>query len=167
MCSGMIDPSEAALDLLPEDQRQARANMGYVRGTGDTPTPSVLHLNGVTSHLAVSQFLRLVFGEGLGGKEFLHYDRQKCQLVAASVPSNSNCPVCGRKGYLGAGDELPAVEPPDKESQGQSSLLLDGAVIEEPSKHGTELDSKEPRRSPERRHNSKHTQDRERADDRE
>jgi molybdopterin/thiamine biosynthesis adenylyltransferase len=166
MCSGMIDPSEAALDLLTEDQRQARANMGYVRGTGETPTPSVMHLNGVTSHLATSQFLRLVFGEEIGGKEFLHYDRQKCQLVAASVPSNSNCPVCGLKGYVGSGDELPGVEPPDKESQGQSSLLLDGVVIEEPSRHGTELDSKEPRRSPERRHNSKHTSDRERADDR-
>ena len=167
MCSGMIDLSEAALDLLTEDQRQARAAMGYVRGTGETPTPSVIHLNGVASNLGTSQFLRLVFGEGLGGREFLHYDRQKCQLVAASVPSNLDCPVCGLKGYVGCGDELPAVEPPEKESQGQSSLILDGVVIEEPSKHGGELDSKKPRRSPERRHNSKHTSDRERAADRE
>jgi len=105
MCSGIIDPSEAALDLLPEDVQKQRAQAGYVRGTGQTPAPSVLHLNGVTSHLAVSQFLRLVFGEGLGGREFVHYDRQGCQMLAASVPPDPDCPVCGAKGYLGAGDD--------------------------------------------------------------
>jgi hypothetical protein len=106
-CTGDIDPSEAALDLLSEEERRERAQRGYVRGTDLTPVPSVLHLNGVVSHLAVSQFLRLVFGESLEGKEFLHYDRQECSLLGVRVAPNPECPVCGNLGYLGAGDEVP------------------------------------------------------------
>ncbi len=107
ICSGMIDASEAALDLMPDDRQRQRARVGYVRGSDETPTASVSHLNGVTAHLAVSQFLRVVFGEGIDGKDFLHYDRQNCQLVAASCPPVPKCPVCGIKGYLSVGDEGP------------------------------------------------------------
>jgi hypothetical protein len=167
MCSGAVDPSEAALDLLSEDQRKARAQLGYVRGTDETPTPSVMHLNGAASNLAISQFLRLVFGEELGGKEFLHYDRQKCQLVPASVPPNLDCPACGLKGYVGAGDELPRVERPDKESLDKSSVFLDGEVAEGSAGHGAQPDSKKPRRSPESREDSKQTENCKQSDDRE
>jgi molybdopterin/thiamine biosynthesis adenylyltransferase len=104
-CLGMIDPTEAALDLLPEAARRQRAHAGYVRGSDETPTPSVSHLNGVTAHLAISQFLRVVFGEAVEGKEFLQYDRQNCEMIVASCPPTPGCPVCGTRGYLGAGDE--------------------------------------------------------------
>jgi molybdopterin/thiamine biosynthesis adenylyltransferase len=110
MCSGMIDPAEAALDLLPEEARRERVRVGYVRGSDETPTPSVSHLNGVTTHLAISQLLRVVFGEAVEGKEFLHYDRQNCEMLMASCPPSSDCPVCGARGYLGAGDEEPRRE---------------------------------------------------------
>ncbi len=134
MCSGVIDPSDAALDLLPEEIKKQHARAGYVRGTDQTPTPSVLHLNGVASNLAVSQFLRLVFGEGLIGKEFVHYDRQKCQIVTASVPPDPDCPVCGTKGYLGAGDEQPEFKIHDREKCIGRIELRDGKVIEKLSK---------------------------------
>ena len=104
-CAGLIDPSEAALDLLSEQQASERARVGYVRGTNETPTPSVLHLNGVTSYLAISQLLRLVFGEGAERSAFLNYDRQNCQLMPAEALTDPNCPVCGKDGYLGEGDE--------------------------------------------------------------
>jgi molybdopterin/thiamine biosynthesis adenylyltransferase len=131
MCSGMIDPSEAALDLLSEDTKKQRAKAGYVRGTDQTPTPSVLHLNGVASHLAVSQFLRLVFGEKLNGKEFMHYDRQSCNILVASVPPDPDCPVCGVKGYLAAGDDkYEYVASSDDSSIGKFELR-DGNVIEQ------------------------------------
>jgi len=142
MCSGVIDPSEAALDLVSEELKEQHARAGYVRGTDQTPTPSVLHLNGVASHLAVSQFLRLVFGEGLSGKEFVHYDRQNCQIVAASVPPDPDCPVCGTKGYLGAGDEQREFKLHDSEDRIGRVELRDGKVIEKPSKQPDDSDSK-------------------------
>lgn len=104
LCSGAIDPSTAALDLISEDDARTRALVGYVRGTSETPTPSVLHLNGVISNLAISQFLRIVFGENAVKSAYIHYDRQAHKLLSASVPSNADCPACGLKGYLGAGD---------------------------------------------------------------
>ena len=105
MCSGAIDPSDAALDTMSEEDRAQYQSVGYIRGTTETPTPSVLHLNGVVSHLAISQLLRLVFDEDFYGREYLHYDRQKCILLAASAVRDDNCPVCGKDGYLCAGDE--------------------------------------------------------------
>ncbi len=105
MCSGAIDPSEAALDSMSDEDKAQYESVGYVRGTAETPTPSVLHLNGVVSHLAISQLLRLVFDENFDGREYVHYDRQKCSLLAASAIRDDNCPVCGKDGYLGAGDE--------------------------------------------------------------
>ncbi|MHC4510587.1 MAG: HesA/MoeB/ThiF family protein [Planctomycetota bacterium] len=142
MCSGIIDPSEAALDLLPEEVQKQRARAGYVRGTGQTPTPSVLHLNGVTSHLAVSQFLRLVFGEGLSGKEFVHYDRQGCQMLAAFVPPDPDCPVCGSKGYLGAGDDECEFMTHGGDRPIERFELRDGKVIEKSGKQSDDPESR-------------------------
>ena len=105
MCSGALDPSEAALDRMSEEDNAQYENVGYVRGTDETPTPSVLHLNGVVSHLAISQLLRLVFNDGFKGKEFMHYNRQNASILTASVNRNDDCPVCGVHGYLGSGDE--------------------------------------------------------------
>ena len=105
ICSGAIDPATAAMDIMNEDGNAAYERAGYVRGTNETPTPSVLHLNGVVSHLAISQFLRLIFNDGFRGKEYLHYNRQTATMMSASVEQNNDCPACGLKGYLGAGDE--------------------------------------------------------------
>jgi molybdopterin/thiamine biosynthesis adenylyltransferase len=141
MCSGMIDPSEAVLDLLPEDIQNQRAKEGYVRGSDLTPTPSVLHLNAVTSHLAVSQFLRLIFGEALSGKEFMHYDRQGCTILTASVPPDPECPVCGTKGYLAAGDdEYELIVPDDDPSIGRFELR-DGKITEQSNKQTDGLEA--------------------------
>ena len=105
LCSGAIDPAEAALDTMDEETNAHYERAGYIRGTNETPTPSVLHLNGVVSHLAISQLLRLIFDDDFSGKEYLHYDRQATNMFTASVARNDNCPVCGIQGYCGAGDE--------------------------------------------------------------
>ena len=115
LCSGAIDPSAAALDMMSEEDNVRYENAGYVRGTSETPTPSVLHLNGVVSHLAVSQLLRLLFNENMENNEYLHYNRQSASMFTASVSRNDDCPACGINGYLGAGDEnqlqrLPALQ---------------------------------------------------------
>ena len=105
MCSGAIDPSQAAMDVISSETKADYAKAGYVRGTNETPTPSILHLNGVISHIAISQMLRMLFGENFEGKEYLHYDRQNVNLMTAAVFQDDHCPVCGQQGYVGNGDE--------------------------------------------------------------
>ncbi len=109
ICGGAIDASQAALGLMSEEERVEHARAGYVRGTTETPTPSVLSLNGATAYLATSQFLRIIFGESPEKSAFIHYDRQQNALVAASVNPNPDCPVCGEHGYVGSGDEVSAI----------------------------------------------------------
>lgn len=105
ICTGQLDLSEGSVEELSPEEQEARRRVGYVRGLEETPTPSVLHLNGVAALLAVSHIQRMAFGEDMEGKSFLHYDRQQCQLTAAALPQpNENCPVCGRYGELGLGD---------------------------------------------------------------
>ena len=104
VCSSMIDPSTAAMDLMSKEDNEQYAQAGYIRGTNETPTPSVLHLNGVTSHLGISQFLSLIFGN-LKGKEYLHYNNHELSMFTAKVAKDDECPVCGIQGCLGSGDE--------------------------------------------------------------
>jgi hypothetical protein len=90
---------------MSKEDNAEYARAGYVRGTAETPTPSVLHLNGVVSHLAISQFLKMIFVDSFEGKEYVHYNRQKSTLLAASSVRDDQCPVCGQYGYIGDGDE--------------------------------------------------------------
>jgi len=132
MCSGSVDPTDAAVGLLSEAQSKERERFGYVRGTKETPTASVLHLNGVTGYLGVSQSVRLVLGENLERSEFLHYERQGCQLLAATVRPNPDCPVCGKWGYLGAGDETVAPPSTTPTAEGKLIRLSKGCRAEDP-----------------------------------
>jgi uncharacterized membrane protein len=49
--------------------------------------------------------LKLIFDDGFKNTEYLHYNRQKPNLISASVMQDDECPVCGVQGYFGAGDE--------------------------------------------------------------
>lgn len=109
MCSESIDTSEASLDMMSEEENEEYEKVGYVRGTNESPTPSILHLNGIISHLAISQMLKLIFNDDFKNTEYLHYNRQKPNLISASVMQDDECPVCGAQGYLGAGDENESV----------------------------------------------------------
>ncbi|AQQ71396.1 Molybdopterin-synthase adenylyltransferase [Limihaloglobus sulfuriphilus] len=143
MCSGSIDPSSAALDKMDDEAKAQYAQAGYVRGTNSTPTPSVLHLNGVTCHLAISQLVRMLFADGINGKEYLHYNAREASMFTASVDRNDNCPVCGRRGYLGCGDvreiSLKSIIPPrpcvsrgiDSPKVGKAVELADNAENED------------------------------------
>ncbi len=106
VCSGTLDLSEGNPEALSPQERLLSRRAGYIRGLDDTPTPSVLDLNGVISYLALSHLRRMVFGEPLENMDYVLYDRQACRLLAAAMPKpDSNCPVCGSLGELGAGDD--------------------------------------------------------------
>lgn len=105
LCAGNIDPSNVSLDAMSEEDKAQYEQAGYVRGTNETPTPSVLHLNGIVSHFSVSQFIKMLFDDGIKGKECLLYNSKDQKVIPASVEQKENCPACGVHGYLGSGDE--------------------------------------------------------------
>ena len=105
VCSGTIDPSSAALDIMSEEENAQYEQVGYVRGSNETPTPSILHLNGVISHLSISQLIKMIFDDGIKGKEYLHYNAKDAMMFSASVEQNKDCPVCGIYGCLGSADQ--------------------------------------------------------------
>ena len=87
----------------------------------------------------------MVFGEAMEGKEFLHYDRQNCKLIVASCPANPDCPVCGTRGYLGAGDEDPQPMLTNDDGRIRRIKFLDGKVIEEQTGKDIVSQENEPR----------------------
>jgi len=131
LCSGTLDSSESDPSALTPEEREARRRTGYIRGLEETPTPSVLDLNGVASHLALSHLRRMVFGEPLDHLEYVYYDRQACRLTTAAMPSpQPNCPVCGRLGEWGVGDALPPVEIGSRATPATMIHLENGQAVE-------------------------------------
>ena len=103
-CCGGIDTNEAALDLMARKHRRRRERRGYVRGTAETPTASVIYLNGILSHLALSHIAKLVQGGNAVEHAHVYYNGNSDSLLAAACRPNPECPVCGPGGVLGAGD---------------------------------------------------------------
>ncbi len=95
ICYGGIDLSEAAQEETTEEIAEDYKKAGYIRGTNETPTPSVIHLNSTISSIAISQFIKLVFGENLKGQKAIFYDQQKMSLMTADFEKSENCPLCG------------------------------------------------------------------------
>ena len=94
-CIDGIDSSRAARDLTPKEILQEQERAGYVHGTSKSPAPSVIHLNGVIANLAISQFIKLIFGENLESQKMIIYNQQKMSLLSASFKRDDNCPLCG------------------------------------------------------------------------
>lgn len=60
-CRGHIDLKVAAAELLPEEDRRARAEEGYVPGLGE-PDPSVIAYTTLAASVAVSEMISRLFG---------------------------------------------------------------------------------------------------------
>ena len=66
--------------------------------------PSVANLNGLTAQFAMAQFQALTNGEQFGSWDYLHFDQFTGRTIPAKSTRHKQCPVCGREGFLGAGD---------------------------------------------------------------
>lgn len=103
VCYGQLDLAQAALDLLPSSEKQARRAMGYF-DQGDAPTPSVVHLNMAVAALAVNLFTKLVSGEDVRATAFTHYDARTVKAFGARMAPTDGCLLCGPDGPFGRGD---------------------------------------------------------------
>ena len=110
VCCGGYDPSQAAIDLLDDDEVEQRAQHGYVRG-GELgqhiATPSVACLNATIAQLAAHALLGLVHGEPFGTWDFAHFDMATMTCVSAKSTRLSDCPLCGVDGQ--ANSDVPPV----------------------------------------------------------
>jgi molybdopterin/thiamine biosynthesis adenylyltransferase len=123
VCCRGFNPSQAALDQLDPAERALRAARGYVRNSTALATPSVANLNGLTAQFAMAQFQALMNGEQFGAWDYLHFDQFTGRTIPAKSTKHEQCPVCGREGFLGAGDPtMPVV--PVEQGKGWKMLRL-------------------------------------------
>jgi len=94
ICINGIDLAEASMEMLSEKTAQDYEKAGYIRGTNITPTPAVIHLNGVISYLAISMLIKIIFGENIKGQRAIFYDQNKMSLVCADFEKNPKCVIC-------------------------------------------------------------------------
>jgi molybdopterin/thiamine biosynthesis adenylyltransferase len=99
-CNGLIDPTELAIDMHPDQERRA------ARYVDEAPAPSVIALNNLAAGEAVDHFMLAATG--------LHHDdnnlawiiyrprtRERDFLIPRQDP---NCPWCTGNGALGQGE---------------------------------------------------------------
>lgn len=102
-----IDPFEAALDLIPQNDIQVRRQLGYIEGTNLSPEPSVVSLNGILASLASQEISKLIIGFH-HIFSYISYDGliNKIKLLDEKIDlkPQRNCPVCGVGGLLGLGE---------------------------------------------------------------
>lgn len=115
VCCGGFDPAAAAVELMDDARAAVHAAHGYVRGTRDRATPSVANLNATTAQLGMAAFLALVHGKRFGNWDYAHYDQLTAQTILANTKQREDCPLCGPKGLLAAGDEHDEEEPLEPE----------------------------------------------------
>jgi molybdopterin/thiamine biosynthesis adenylyltransferase len=101
-CIKGINLDTAKMEQLPEEQRQAVIERGYIAGE-DEHAPSVAPLNGVIANLAVTEFMGFVTGcKPLS--RYVFYDLLRSTTVPVEFPKNPDCFSCSEDSLLGSGD---------------------------------------------------------------
>ena len=101
-CIKGINLDIAKMEQLPEEQRQAVIERGYIAGE-DEHAPSVAPLNGVVANLAVTEFMGFVTGcKPLS--RYVFYDLLRSMTVPVEFPKNPDCFSCSEDSLLGSGD---------------------------------------------------------------
>ena len=106
-CINGIDMDKAKMEQLPEEEKQAVVQQGYIEGA-DEHAPSVVSLNGVIANLAVTEFLGYVTGcKPLN--RYVFYDFLKTAVLPVEFPKNPECFSCSDSTLLGSGDNETAL----------------------------------------------------------
>ncbi|WP_238006123.1 ThiF family adenylyltransferase [Dactylosporangium sp. AC04546] len=98
-CNGLIDPTELAIDMHPERERNA------ARYVTDVPAPSVSALNGLATLEAVNHFMFAVTGlhrDPTDAASIVHLPRIR-ERTLQTVRRDPTCAWCSATGTLGRG----------------------------------------------------------------
>jgi molybdopterin/thiamine biosynthesis adenylyltransferase len=100
-CNQLIDPTELAIDMHPERERQP------ARYVDDVPAPSVITLNGIAATEAVSHIMLAVTSlhhDPYDTASVLHLPRLR-ERALQTHRQDPACPWCSPTGTLGLGDQ--------------------------------------------------------------
>ncbi|HVV09300.1 hypothetical protein [Amycolatopsis sp.] len=97
-CNGLINPTELALDMLPDGVRK------HARYLDEIPAPSVIALNSLAAGEAVNQFVFAVANLHTDEDEhsLLHFPRTG-QRIPQQSSRNPGCATCSNSGLLAPG----------------------------------------------------------------
>jgi molybdopterin/thiamine biosynthesis adenylyltransferase len=116
-CNSLIDPTELAIDMHPDQERQA------ARYVNEAPAPSVIALNNLAAAEAVNHFMLAVTGLHRDDDDFgwvIHRPRTR-ERDLLTPRQNPDCPWCSSTGTLGRGA-----------GQTPSEVLPDGLEVPSP-----------------------------------
>jgi molybdopterin/thiamine biosynthesis adenylyltransferase len=103
-CNELINPTELAIDLHPDNERQ------QARYVQDVPAPSVIALNSVAAAEAVDHFMlsaTALHTDDHNDSSVLHRPRSRERNLLVPV-QNPSCATCSPAGSLGGGSDVPA-----------------------------------------------------------
>lgn len=99
ICQG-LDPTRIVSEPIRAIQRAA----GYIAGTEETPA-SVVTLNAVIAGLGMDLLMKYLTGFARV-PTYLRYDLLRHQTLQLNFTKRPDCPICGKSGIEGKGEEL-------------------------------------------------------------
>ena len=104
VCHEVLDPLEAGLDLLSDEQRKNReAIYGMPIDALGAAGPSVVSINGIVASLGVTEFMLAVSGIRSERNSLLTYHGNRGVVLAKSTPPRDGCYFCST--VRGKGDD--------------------------------------------------------------
>ncbi len=111
-CGGFLDKGLLKLEVMSEAEKKASKQLNYLSGDvlkhDETPQPAIYAINMQTASNAMWLMMQYVSGDsgridGIG-IDALNYSTMPWKHESER---NRNCPVCGKEGIVGLGDEAP------------------------------------------------------------
>ena len=95
VCYEVLDPAEAALDLLNDEQRKDREAIYGMPGDAlGAAGPSVVSINGVVASLGVTEFMLAISSVRSEPKRVLTYHGDRGVVLQKSTPPKDGCYFC-------------------------------------------------------------------------
>lgn len=103
-CNGQIDADQVQAEMMPMDEREARAGEGYVPGIGGA-TPAVITYTTAVASLVVGEFLHRIIGlPDPVANQLVVFDRHK---INRRERHQNERHYCADPTYIGGGDGEP------------------------------------------------------------
>lgn len=99
LCQG-LDASK----IVSEQIREVQRAVGYIAGTPQTP-PAVITLNSVIAGMGMDLLTRYLTGFARV-PTYLKFDLLRHRALELNFQKRPNCPICGKDGVEGKGDEI-------------------------------------------------------------
>lgn len=100
-CNQLINPTELALDMLPDEQQE------HARYLDEVPAPAVIALNSIAAGEAVNHFMLAVTNLHTDDDDhsLLHFPRSG-ERTPQQSRRDPTCPTCSTRGHLARGSDL-------------------------------------------------------------